>query len=204
MVISHESQKTSDLWDICGCWPLFDSFDFALISGSSLGRDHVPQVGNLPSEYLTFGRLELESSLPVYRGQLLSSPGGWLDPWRRWLCHLGRWCTNGDWGPQDKSPSASEKQQGCWWVQKASFHTHRSPMAPLWIPSMVYFPHASQLASIPNSGQGKRTIESLGSYKVFCQYGVVSMHTWWSSCSASWGQYRTSGCHPFSGPELLC
>ena len=50
MVISCESQKTLDLCDVCLDWPHFDSFYFALISGYSLGRNHVPQVGNLPSE----------------------------------------------------------------------------------------------------------------------------------------------------------
>ena len=41
-VISHESQKTSDLFDVCGCWPLLDSFYFAFISDYSLGRNHMP------------------------------------------------------------------------------------------------------------------------------------------------------------------
>ena len=58
--------------------------------------------------------------------------------------------------------------------------------------SMVYFPHPSWPASIGTSGQGKRNIESLVSYQVFCWYGVVSMHPKWSGCSASWSQYRTS------------
>ena len=49
MVISHESQD-SDLSDVWGFWPFLDSFDFALISGYSLGRDHMSQVGNLLSE----------------------------------------------------------------------------------------------------------------------------------------------------------
>ena len=49
-VISHESQETSDLHGIFGDWPLLDSFYFALISGYSFGRDHMPQIGNLPSE----------------------------------------------------------------------------------------------------------------------------------------------------------
>ena len=40
-VISCESQKTSDLCDIYGGWPLFDSFYFALINGYSLGRNHM-------------------------------------------------------------------------------------------------------------------------------------------------------------------
>ena len=50
MVISHESQKALDLHDIFWCWPILDSFDFTLISGYSLGRNHMPQIANLPSE----------------------------------------------------------------------------------------------------------------------------------------------------------
>ena len=113
---------------------------------------------------------------PISGVQPLISEGGWPDPWRRWLCPLSRWCTNGDWGAQDKSPSASEKYQGQWWVQKASFHTHRSPVALLWMQSMVSFPHLSQPASILTSGWGKRTTESLVSYQGFHWYGIASMH----------------------------
>ena len=47
-------------------------------------------------------------------------------------------------------------------------------MAPLWMQSMVYFPHPSQPASILTSGQVKRTIDSLVSYQMFHWYGVVS------------------------------
>ena len=49
-VISCESQETSDLCNIFWDWSLLDSFYFALISGYSFGRDHVPQIGNLPLE----------------------------------------------------------------------------------------------------------------------------------------------------------
>ena len=45
MVISHEPQETSDLCDICWDWPLFDSFYFTVVSGYSLGRNHVPRKG---------------------------------------------------------------------------------------------------------------------------------------------------------------
>ena len=41
-MICHESQETSDLPDVLGYWPLFDSFYFALIHGYSFGRDHMP------------------------------------------------------------------------------------------------------------------------------------------------------------------
>ena len=69
--------------------------------------------------------------------------------------------------------------------------------------SMVCFPHPSWPVSILTSGQEKRTTESLASYQVFHQCGVGSMHPSWSSCSVSWGWYRTSDCHPFSRPGLL-
>ena len=49
-VISYESQETLNLCDICWDWPLFDCFYFAFVSGYAVGRDHMPQVSNLPSE----------------------------------------------------------------------------------------------------------------------------------------------------------
>ena len=45
VVVSHKPQKTSDLHNICGCGPVLDSLDFALISGYSLGRNNMPQIG---------------------------------------------------------------------------------------------------------------------------------------------------------------
>ena len=57
---------------------------------------------------------------------------------------------------------------------------------------MVYSP--SWPANTPTSGQVKRTTAIPANYQVSHLYGVASMHPWWSSCSASWGQYRTSGC----------
>ena len=51
-------KKTSNLSDVSRDRPFFDSIYFTLISGYSLGRDDMPQVGNLPLEQLTFGRFE--------------------------------------------------------------------------------------------------------------------------------------------------
>ena len=40
--ISHESQETSNLLDVCWDWPLFDHFYLAFVIGYPLGRDHMP------------------------------------------------------------------------------------------------------------------------------------------------------------------
>ena len=57
-VIPHKSQKTLDLSDIRRGRPFLDGFYLTLIDGYSLGRNDMPQVGNLPSEQLTLGRFE--------------------------------------------------------------------------------------------------------------------------------------------------
>ena len=44
-VVSREPQKSLDLHDICRCGPVLDSLNFALISGYSLGRNDMPQIG---------------------------------------------------------------------------------------------------------------------------------------------------------------
>ena len=62
-IVTHESQETLDLSDVCWNWPLLKSIYLNFISGFSLGRDYMPQIGNLPLEQLTLGWLELESSL---------------------------------------------------------------------------------------------------------------------------------------------
>ena len=49
-VISHKSQETSDLCDVHGYGPFLDSLDLTFISGYSLGRNHVPQIGKLLPE----------------------------------------------------------------------------------------------------------------------------------------------------------
>ena len=56
-VISCKSQKTSDLSDVSQGRPFLNDFYFALIGGYSLDRDDMPQVGNLPLEQLTLGRV---------------------------------------------------------------------------------------------------------------------------------------------------
>ena len=99
--------------------------------------------------------------------------------------------------PKTSLHQSLESCGGHWWVQKVSFHTHRTLRAQLWMQSMVYFLHPSQPASILTSGWVKRTTVITVSYQVSCLCGVASMHPWWSSCSASWGQNRTSGCCPF-------
>ena len=43
-VVSHESQETSDLHDVCGCGPILDSIDLAFISGYSMGGNHMLQI----------------------------------------------------------------------------------------------------------------------------------------------------------------
>ena len=70
--------------------------------------------------------------------------------------------------------------------------------------SMVCTPHPSQPANIPASGWVRGTTEILVDYEGSCLYGVASMHPSWSSYSTSWGQCRTSGCHPSSRPGPLC
>ena len=45
-VMPHKSQKTLDLSDISRDRPFLDGFYFTLISGYSLGRNNMPQVGN--------------------------------------------------------------------------------------------------------------------------------------------------------------
>ena len=57
-VMLHKPQKTSDLGDISKGRPFLHSVYLTLIGGYTLGRDNMPQVGNLPSEQLTFGRFE--------------------------------------------------------------------------------------------------------------------------------------------------
>ena len=57
-VIPCTPQKTLDLSDISRGRPFLDGMYFTLISGYSLGRNDMPQVGNLPSEQLTLGRFE--------------------------------------------------------------------------------------------------------------------------------------------------
>ena len=61
-IVTCESQETLDLSDICQDWPLCDNLYLPFISGYSLGRDYMSQAGNLPSEQLTLGWLELKSS----------------------------------------------------------------------------------------------------------------------------------------------
>ena len=57
-VILCKPQKALNLSDISRDRPFLDSIYFTLISGYSLGRKDMPQVGNLSSEQLTFGRFE--------------------------------------------------------------------------------------------------------------------------------------------------
>ena len=52
-IISHESQETLNLCDICQDWPLLDCFYLAFVGCYALGRDYMRQVGNLPWEQLT-------------------------------------------------------------------------------------------------------------------------------------------------------
>ena len=66
---------------------------------------------------------------------------------------------------------------------------------------MVCSPRPIQPANTPTSGQVKRTTEIFAGYKGSHVYRVVNMHPWWSGYSASWGQYRTSDCHPSSRPR---
>ena len=49
-IVTHESQETSNLHDICWDEPLLNSLYLTFISGYSLGRDYMPQIGNLPLE----------------------------------------------------------------------------------------------------------------------------------------------------------
>ena len=53
-IIPCKSQKTSDLCYISQGRPILDGFYLAFIAGYSLGRNDMPQVGNLLLEQLTF------------------------------------------------------------------------------------------------------------------------------------------------------
>ena len=53
-VVPHESQETADLHDIGGNWPMIYSIYLAFVSVYSFGGDHVPKVGKLQPEQLTF------------------------------------------------------------------------------------------------------------------------------------------------------
>ena len=62
-IVTGESQETLDLSDVCQDWPLLNDLYLTFISGYSLARDCMSQIGNLPLEELSLGRLELKSSL---------------------------------------------------------------------------------------------------------------------------------------------
>ena len=57
-VIPHKTQKTSDLSDISRGRSFLNSINFTVFGGYFLGRNHMPQVDDLPSEQLTLGRFE--------------------------------------------------------------------------------------------------------------------------------------------------
>ena len=75
--VTHKSQETLDLSDVCQYWPLLNNLYLTFISGYSLGRDYMPQIGNLPSEQLTLGQLELMSGL-LQLQNTASSLSRWL------------------------------------------------------------------------------------------------------------------------------
>ena len=62
LIVTCGSQETLDLSDICMDCPLLNNLYLAFVSGYSLGRDYMPQIGNLLLEKLTLGWLELKSS----------------------------------------------------------------------------------------------------------------------------------------------
>ena len=62
-IVIHESQETSDLSEVCWDQPLLNNFYLTFITGYSLGRDYMSQIGNLQSEQLTLGWLKLKSKL---------------------------------------------------------------------------------------------------------------------------------------------
>ena len=94
-----------------------------------------------------------------------------MHPWRRLLYRLGRWYTNGDWGPLSKSPLDAGTLQGHWWVQKASFHTCRSPMPPSecsqWLTLLIHLNlPVSQLQA-----KGEEPLRALYAIKSFIDLG---------------------------------
>ena len=62
-IVTHESQETLDLSDVCWDQPFLDNLYLTGVSGYSLGRVYILQIGNLPLEQLTLRWLELKSSL---------------------------------------------------------------------------------------------------------------------------------------------
>ena len=71
-IVSHESQEISNLHNICWDWPLLNCFYLPSVSGYSLGRDYMSQVGNLPFEQLTLRWLEFKSGLLQFPEHSLS------------------------------------------------------------------------------------------------------------------------------------
>ena len=59
LIIPCKFQETSDLSHISWSRPFLDGFYFAFVGGCSLGAHDMPQVGDLPSEQLTFRWFEL-------------------------------------------------------------------------------------------------------------------------------------------------
>ena len=58
-ILPSKSQKTLNFSHVSQGRPFLDGFYLAFISGYSLGRHNMPQVGDLPSEQLTLGWFEL-------------------------------------------------------------------------------------------------------------------------------------------------
>ena len=116
--IPCKSQKMLDLGYISQGRPFPDGFYFTFVSGYSLGRNHMPQLRNLPLEQLTFGEFEFQPSLfqLLEHGIQPLKMAGWIF-WKKWQYHLNRWCTSWDLNPSNESPSTDERSQGHWLIQ---------------------------------------------------------------------------------------
>ena len=201
-IIPCKSQETLDLSYISWGMTFLDGFYFTFISGYSLGRNDMPQVGNLLSEQLTFIWVwALTQPVPVSGMWHPVSQGGLLDFLKRWQHHLNRWCTSWGLNPPGTSPLTAERLQGCCLIQRAFDHILRNPMALWWTQSVACSPHPSWPASSQTSGQVRRTIVIPASYQGSHQCGAANRNPSQSSCSASQGQCKTSGLHPFSDQD---
>ena len=76
-IVPCKAKETFNLSYISQGRPFLDGFYFAFIGGYSLGRNNMPQVGNLPLEQLTFGWFELNPSCSSF-WIMVSSLSRWL------------------------------------------------------------------------------------------------------------------------------